>query len=383
MTERVPAEVFPPGEYIRDELEERGWTQNDLAEILGRPLQLVNEIILSKRGITPETARGLAEAFGTSAQLWLNLEAAWELYKTRNIGPDPTIALRARIYSVGPIKEMVKRRWIEYSSNPEVLEQRLLEFFGTAALDEPPRVLPAVARMSTSYTAYSPSQWAWFCRARQLGKVVPVQGRFPPSDSDRLVQALRALMRDPEETRQVPRILGEAGIRFVVLEHLPKTKIDGACLWLDATSPIVAVSLRYDRIDNFWFTLMHELKHALNRDGLQTGELTVDVDLIEVARMDRKDRPPFEKEADGFAENALIPKAEMEDFIIRKQPLFSETAIRGFAALQGVHPGIVVGQLHHRGMDYTKLRRLLAKIRDYVTQSALTDGWGHTVPAIS
>jgi len=381
MTERVPVQVFPPGEYIREELEERGWTQIDLAEILGRPLQLVNEIILDKRSITPETAKGLAEAFGTSAQLWLNLQAAWELYRSRNIAPDPAISLRARIYSVGPIKEMVKRGWIQHSRDPEVLEQRILEFFGTTDLDEPP--LPVAARMSTAYDAFSPSQWAWLCRARQLGKVVPVQGRFEPGESARLLQRLRALMRDPEEVRHVPRILGEAGIRFVVLEHLAKTRIDGACLWLDTKAPVIAISLRYDRIDYFWFTVMHELKHALDEDGLKNGVLTVDIDLVGAAPVDRESRPDFEKEADEFAENALIPKAELEDFVIRKQPLFSENAIRGFAALHGIHAGIVVGQLHHRVGDYAKRRRLLVKVRDYITGSALTDGWGHTVPAIS
>lgn len=78
---RVPAEVFHPGEFLRDELEARGWTQADLAEILGRPLKTVNEVIVGKKAITPETARGLAAAFGTSAQFWMNLESAYQLHR--------------------------------------------------------------------------------------------------------------------------------------------------------------------------------------------------------------------------------------------------------------------------------------------------------------
>jgi addiction module HigA family antidote len=77
MAEHTPAEVFPPGEYIRDELEARGWTQVDLAFIIGRPLQTVNEIVAGRKAITPETARGLAEAFGTSAEVWMNLESVY------------------------------------------------------------------------------------------------------------------------------------------------------------------------------------------------------------------------------------------------------------------------------------------------------------------
>jgi HTH-type transcriptional regulator / antitoxin HigA len=81
MATRLPAEVFPPGEFVREELEARGWTQGDLAEILGRPLRLVNELIAGKKQITPETACGLAEAFGTDALYWMNLDSAYRLAK--------------------------------------------------------------------------------------------------------------------------------------------------------------------------------------------------------------------------------------------------------------------------------------------------------------
>ncbi|MEW6755453.1 MAG: HigA family addiction module antitoxin [Candidatus Latescibacterota bacterium] len=78
----------------RDELEERGWTQKDLAEILGRPLQSVNQIINGRKRITPETAVELAAAFGTSRELWLHLEASFRLSQLGR--PDPAIARRAR-----------------------------------------------------------------------------------------------------------------------------------------------------------------------------------------------------------------------------------------------------------------------------------------------
>lgn len=92
MSTRIPAEAFPPGDWIREGLEDRGWTQSDLAEILGRPIQLVNELIAGKKSITPETAKGLAEAFDMSPQFWLNLDAAYQLYISRDA--DPSVALR-------------------------------------------------------------------------------------------------------------------------------------------------------------------------------------------------------------------------------------------------------------------------------------------------
>ena len=90
---RTPAEVFSPGVFIREELEARGWTQRDLAAVLGRPLQLVNELVNGKKRLTAERAKQLAAAFGTSPELWLNLENAYRLATSEDA--DPAITKRA------------------------------------------------------------------------------------------------------------------------------------------------------------------------------------------------------------------------------------------------------------------------------------------------
>ena len=81
--DRPIAEAFPPGEYIRDEMVARGWSQRQLAEALGRTEPKVSEIIHGKRAITTRTAKELAAAFGTSAEVWLNLEMRWRLWRDR------------------------------------------------------------------------------------------------------------------------------------------------------------------------------------------------------------------------------------------------------------------------------------------------------------
>jgi HTH-type transcriptional regulator/antitoxin HigA len=83
MSQRIPAEVSAPGEFLREELEIRGWTQADLAERIGRPLRSINEIINGKKAVTAETAIGLGKAFGTSAEYWLNLESSYRLHVAR------------------------------------------------------------------------------------------------------------------------------------------------------------------------------------------------------------------------------------------------------------------------------------------------------------
>src|SRR5688500_16110823 len=97
--------AFPPGEYIRDELEARGWAQEDLSDIMGRPLKAVNQIISGTKAITPKTAQELAAAFGTSAQLWMNLESAYRLALESKEHGD--VARRAAIYERGPIRDMI------------------------------------------------------------------------------------------------------------------------------------------------------------------------------------------------------------------------------------------------------------------------------------
>src|SRR5262245_50934766 len=121
MSKLAPAQAFPPGEFIRDELEARGWSQVELADILGRDTRLVNEIIAGKRAITPETAHGLGEAFGTGAQFWMNLEAMYQLSKLG--AADSVIARKAKLYERFPVREMIKRNWIEATEDIEQLEK--------------------------------------------------------------------------------------------------------------------------------------------------------------------------------------------------------------------------------------------------------------------
>lgn len=144
MSERYPAEVFPPGEFLRDILEHRGWTQTEFAEIIGRPTRVVNEIIAAKRSVTPETARELAAAIGTSAQYWLNLESAYQLARTPPA--DERIAREASLRARFPVREMMKRGWIPQGNDPGQTEKDVLEFFELRAANDPIRFSHAARR---------------------------------------------------------------------------------------------------------------------------------------------------------------------------------------------------------------------------------------------
>lgn len=377
MAVRVPAETFSPGEFIRDELEARGWTQADLAQIMGRPLRLVNELIAGKKQITPDTARGLSQAFGDDDPLyWMNLDSAYRLANSQPA--DESVARRSKLYSRFPVRELMKRNWIEPSDNLDVVEHRVCRFYRIKSIDEQPDFAHAAKVTQTDAAQYDERndlQWAWLYRAKELAEAAH-SSPYSETNLRKALARLRALLVAPEELRQLPTILAEAGVRFVIVEFLPGAKIDGAAFWLNDT-PVIALSIRFDRVNNFWFVLRHEIEHILNRDG----QVTIDVELTE--RLQSKGAlPPEEILANAAAAEFLIPKSELDSFITRVRPLYSEQRILLFAKRIGVHPGIVVGQLQHRDeIPYTHFHKHLVKIREIVTQTALTDGWG-TVPRI-
>src|SRR6185312_10648904 len=315
MKNYVPAHVPPPGEILKEELEARGWSQADLAEILGRPPRVVSEIISAKRAISPETAQGLGEAFGVNPQFWLNLESAYQLYRTPSSGSG--VAWRAKLFQKAPIKELVRRHWIEAATDPEVLQANLLAFYGVNSLEEEPEIWQHAARKSSSYDEeLTPSQLAWLCRARRLAQHTEA-APYDESRLDDLITLLRSLLLNPEDVRKVPRILSEYGIRLVIVEPLTGSHIDGACFWLAGRFPVIALSVRYDRIDAFWFTLLHEMGHIKAKDGLKNGARPLDTDLVGQGAVKSELKPREEQAADRFATEALISTAKLNSFITR------------------------------------------------------------------
>jgi len=378
MSTRMPAEAFPPGEFLREELEAREWSQMDLAEILGVSHRLVNEIVVGKRAVTPETAMGLAAALDTSAQLWLNLEASYQLYRlSLKRRDEAAVSQRARLFEKAPVREMARRGWIADSKDPAVLEGSLLRFLEIEELTGEPTLWQFAARKSTPYADVTPQQWAWLCRARQLARSVELRAPFDARSLQLILDRLRDLAAGAADVSKVSAVLAGRGVRLVVVEPIARNKIDGATFLVD-DQPVIALSMRYDRIDYFWFTLMHELAHVKERDGIDNGNWPIDV---EGER--ERERPVFERRADDFAAKALVDQAHLETFIKKVRPYFSAKKIAGFAAEQGVHPGIVVGQLQNRQeIGYSHSRRMLEKVREFLFDTTIVDGWG-VQPAIS
>lgn len=354
-----PARLVPPGRILERELEARGWTQRDLATVMGRPPQAINEIIRGTKQITPETAIELGNALGTSAEFWTELEAKYrlELARRQRDDPDDKISRRSRLFSLVPIGELIKRQWINPAESLDDLEREVCHFFGIRSIDQPLH-LSGTLRASTQRGPEHGSIVAWVRRIEQVARQQPVG----PYDRERLHRAIpdiRALAQRPEQVANVPRILQSLGVRLILVRHLPRTYIDGIAHEVDG-QPVIGMSLRYDRIDSFWFTLMHELAH------LVLGHECPPVDNMEDKEALSAE---IEVEANEQARQWLIDQEAFHAFLKRYGTYTSKGSVEQFALNCKVHPGIVVGQIHHETMNYSKLREFLVKVSPFLGDS--------------
>ena len=359
-----------PGALVREIMEAKGWNQTDLAYALGVTSTTVNQVLNDKRGISHNMARSLGAALDYPAETFARAQADWDLRNADE--PEAAIIARARILSRYPLREMVKRGWVDPEHGKGSLEDQVCRFFGVQSIDEIPHLTHSAKK--TGYDEVPAPQLAWLFRVRQIAREMAVE----PYSRDKLCQAVEGfknIREDADCVRYVPRLLTNAGVRFVVAEGLPNSKIDGVCFWLDGQSPVIGMSLRADRIDNFWFVLRHECAHVLHGHGKQAAILDADMDASGGEAVSDE-----EAVANRDAADFCVPEDKMRSFYLRKKPYFAEREVMAFAKRMQVHPGLVVGQLHRLLGRYDLLRAHLVKVRRTLAGSMMMDGWGDTVP---
>jgi HTH-type transcriptional regulator/antitoxin HigA len=366
-----------PGQLVASLLKDRGWTKRTLAIVLGVDEATITRLVSDKRPVSAELALQLEEVLGVEADRLLTLQKDYDLQLAKiAFRPDPARTVRAHIFGSLPIPEMAKRGWLPGVENPKdvpSVEAAVARFFEADTVGEI-EFLPHAARRTHLATEATPLQLAWLYRVKSIAAEMMVTA-YTESAGRKVVERLRPLLSAAEEARKVPRLLAEAGIRFVLVETLPGSKIDGACLWLGPTAPVIAMSFRFDRIDNFWFVLRHELEHVLHRHGESVPILDTELDGRGEASVAEEERI-----ANAAAAAFAVPPDKLSGFIARKAPFFAERDILGFASTLGVHPGLVAGQLQHRTQRYDHFRSHLVKIRSIVAPGAMVDGWGDIAP---
>jgi HTH-type transcriptional regulator/antitoxin HigA len=358
-----PAILKGPGWRISRELDQRGWSQKDLAEVIGRPLQAVNEILNGSKRITPDTAVQLGHAFRTGAEFWANLEALYRVRLAMQTGSLPDIERRSRLYHLAPVGEMMRRHWIPHTNDIDRLEAAICRFFGIDEITDDPPSPVANLRHTPTRTPEARAQLAWVKRAESLARLQ--QARH--FDAARFVGAapeLFSLAAREEDAALLPGALHDLGVRFVIVPHLAKTYLDGAAFRVNA-KPVIALTLRFDRLDYLWFTVAHEAAHIARSDQsvLDTG---------------KEQTGATERAANSLAARWLIEPKAYRAFREATADRPTRAQIEAFAERIDRHPSIIVGRLQHDDVisfsqhrwAHVAVRHLLSKWIDWSPNAA-------------
>ena len=341
VSEYKPYLNIGPGEFIKEELEARNWRQEDLAEILGMSLKSVNKLMMNKQAITIEAARLLSKAFGQSPQYWANLDTNYRLRLQNDTAREKTVETKANIYKYMPIKEMMRKGWIEPGKDIDKLVDEIKSFWNVRFLDFSflDKILLPNFRKSEAFTQYNKYYaLTWFRMAKKCAKIYRAS-KYNRTSLEELGSNLHRYTGTQNGVMLFLKGLNKTGVKFFVLSHLQKTYIDGASFY-DKANPVIVYTKRYDRLDNFWFTVAHEIAHILLHLKKEDDFFIDNLDELVTE---------VERETDGFAANMLRANEILEYFEPFRKYI-STARVMNFAQILEIDPAIIVGVLQHYGM---------------------------------
>lgn len=354
------AEAFPPGEYLRDELDERGWTVTEFAEVIGRPIQAVSEILNGKKEITTETALVIAEALGTTPELWLNLQTNYRLFdrrsKTNHDDRLTPVARRARLRNLVPLAKIRKRGWIPTTDDLDDVEDAVRRLLEVESLDSRPRFALA-ARRANCDEPITPDQTAWLAYMRRIASDMDVKPYDRSALANLAASIPRLLQPGPETLSQLPALFAECGVALVFAEGLPGAKLDGATTVLADGRRAIGLTARGDRLDGVIFTMLHECAHLI-LEHLSSDLVIVDDDL------DDESNDPHERAANEQTSEWLFPGG----FRIESTAV---PAIVDAASRYGVHASVVIGRVQRDSGNWRLHRTRIPKVRPHLAEAGL------------
>ena len=344
---RHPVGYPSPVEAIEFRMDQQGLRPRDLIPLIGSRAR-VSEVLAGKRGITMAMARALHKHLGIPAEVLLQ---------------DPDVDLDDSLSDVEwtrfPLKDMARRRWIpdvpDLRDRAEELVRGLIQQAGDCKRRPPcSSARNDHRRLNAKADPHALQAWCWqvLAVANTFRSVASYQSGTVTPEFLRETARLSASAQGPRRAQQ---FLAAHGIALAIVPHLPRTYLDGAALRLADGRPVVGLTLRYDRIDNFWFCLLHELAHVGRHQD--AGGRTVFVDDHSLRPTTPGPADAQEAEADAWAEEALIPQAVWQASAVRRAP--RPMAVINLAHSLGIHPAIVAGRVRHERGNYRLLSQFV------------------------
>ena len=337
--EHYPIDLPDPIEAIKFRMEQTGLTRKDLVPYIGSQSK-VSEVLNRKRPLSLNMIRALHEGLGISFEILLK-EANNHLQEKRYHFNDY------------PFAEMFKEGYFGTAYKTlreakEYAEECLESFFSNFNI----MPLNTHYRKSQNGLGDDNALKAW---QAQVLNIVSTE-KIPSYDSESLplvIKQLTQISYFSEGIRLVKEALNDIGIHFIILKHLPKTKLDGACFFSQKGNPVIAMTLRYDRLDYFWFTLFHEFGHISNED-IKDSERNIILDDTETGHSHDDE----EIAANNFALNSFIPTNIWK---ARQQFLHSRADIISFSKEFGISTAVIAGRIRKEEADYTKFADLIGQ----------------------
>ncbi len=335
-----PERIPNPIEAIRFRMEQQGLTQRDLMAYIGSRSK-VSEVLSGRRPLSLSMIRALHKGLGIPAKALLQEHDPSEL---EDAGVE---------WGRFPLKEMISRGWIK-ADLPDAMdraEDLLREFFASLGT---PKIAALYMTTDSVRSARSMDKYAlevWTAQVTRLASSNPPQVKYKHGTvTPEFMREVARLSWSDSGPILAKEFLRKHGISLVIEPHLPHTHLDGAAIMVLTDRPIIGLSLRHDRIDNFWFCLMHELAHVALHYGQGVTNFYDDLDI-------KHSDDPRERAADELAGEALIPEQEW-----RNSPasvLRSPEAAQALANKLRIHPAIVAGRMRHEYKSYHLLNQLV------------------------
>ena len=349
-----PIDLPDPIEAIQFRMEQSGLTRKDLAPYLGSQSK-VSEVLNRKRPLSLSMIRALHIGLGIPAEILLK-EPGQEL-------PEPRYDFRQF-----PFTEMFNRGYFKSFngslSQARVYAEELLHELFSVFEGQIPE--PIYCRNSSKEIDFN-ALLAWQARALELARGESLPPFARDELTDEFIRELVRLSYFSTGPQLAQELLNKKGIHFIVLPHLSKTYLDGACFKTPYGHPVIGMTLRYDRLDNFWFTLVHELAHIYLHLDDENIAFFDDTEKI----VDESENPQ-EREANQFTHELLIGSDEWEKAAPTLLEATQHNTLIRFADQLSISPAIVAGRVRWERGNYQVFSQLVGnrKVRELFAEYA-------------
>jgi len=343
---KYPIDMPDPIAAIKFRMEQMSLNQQALVPFIGNKSK-VSEVLNKKRPLSLSMMRALHKDLGIPAEILLQEQ-----------GHDFPKEIPGIEWTCFPVHEIVNLGWISSNKSikgneEEIMRAYIQEAGGMNSFSE--LLFRTSKTPLNKYRTDKYALMAWCLRVMQLSKKHPLEKKYKPGSVN--LSDLSKLSYFKDGPLIAKEYLEKHGIQFFVIPHLKKTFLDGAAMILDKKKPVIALTLRYDRIDNFWFCLLHELAHLIKH--LQTDKTNIMIDELKTHKSITANKDAKEKEADKISKNALIPEEYWEKVNLDAKNLAKEVIL--LSDQLKIHPAIVAGRIQFEKNNYRILTQFMGR----------------------